>query len=255
MTPRFFGKVALVTGGASGIGKAFAVRLAAEGARVVVLDVRGEPAAEVAREIQNSAGEAAGIEADVVSREGCERAVRSAVERWGGLDILVNSAGIGAGAPVAELGEETWDAVLDVNLKGVFLMCRAAFPALVERGGGAVVNIASLAGLVATPGMGAYGASKAGVIQFTRVLALEGARHQVRANAVCPVWTDTPMLQQHLEQSGRAERVRRGMLATVPLGRLVTAEEVAAAGLFLASDEARFITGVALPVDGGALCR
>lgn len=252
MMDRFQGKVAMVTGGASGIGAAFCRRLVAEGARVLVADRDESAGRALAEEL---GAPAAFLQTDVSSAEDCAAAVALCGERFGGLDLVVNSAGIGEGAPVADLEESLWDQVLDVNLKGVYLMSRAALPALVERGGGVILNLASLAGMVAAPGMGAYGASKAGVLHFTRILALENARHGVRVNALCPVWTDTPMLRRHLEATGKPERTLRGMLATVPLGRLATAEDVAAAGLFLASDEASFITGVALPIDGGALCR
>jgi NAD(P)-dependent dehydrogenase (short-subunit alcohol dehydrogenase family) len=254
MEPRFTGKVAVVTGGASGIGRAIAGRLAAEGAVVIIADrdaTRGEAAAE---ELSTSGAEGTFAELDVTRAADCARVVELAVDRGGGLDLLVCSAGIGAGAPIAMLDEADWDRVLDVNLKGTFLCARAAFPALAARGGGAIVNIASIAGFLAAPGFGAYAASKAGVIQLTRVLALEGAPQNVRANSLCPIWVETPLLQRHLESASHPAIARREMVRRIPLGRIATVDDVAAAALFLASDEAAFITGVALPIDGGALC-
>jgi NAD(P)-dependent dehydrogenase (short-subunit alcohol dehydrogenase family) len=144
--------------------------------------------------------------------------------------------------------------VVDTNLKGLFLCCKAAFPALVARGGGVIINLASLAGMVVSPGMGAYAASKGGVIQLTRVLALEGARHRIRANALCPTWVDTPMVQGYIDAQRDPSLARKEMNRAVPLGRIATVDDVAAAALFLASDEAAFLTGLALPIDGGQLC-
>ena len=255
MSARFTGRVAVVTGGASGIGRAFVLRLASEGARVLVADIDDERGNAAVDEVRAAGGEALFLRTDIRDRDQTERIITVAQERWAAPTILVNSAGIGEAAPLGELDEAMWDRTVDVNMKGVYLTCKAAFPRMVESGGGVIVNIASLAGLVVSRGMGAYAASKGGVIQFTKVLALEGARAGVRANALCPVWIDTPMLQSYAAGTDRPNLVLRGMLATVPMGRLGTAEDVAAAGLFLASDEAAFITGVALPIDGGALCQ
>lgn len=244
---RFHGKVALVIGAASGIGLAIAARLHQEGACVLAVDC--------AEMIPDLGGDRFTVlRADVTSSEDCRRAVEAAVTRWGGLDLLVNSAGIGGGSTIADLDEERWDAILDVNLKGVVLACRAALPALAERGGGSIVNLASLAGLRSAPGFGPYGASKAGVIHLTRILALEAAPQKIRVNALCPAWIDTPMFHRYVEASGRPEAARRHLGTQIPLGRIGTVDDVAAAALFLASDEAAFITGVALPIDGGAMC-
>jgi len=245
MSERFHGRVALITGGAGGIGLGIGMRLAAEGAAVLLTDVADAP------EVLPPG--AAFHPADVTRAADCAAAVATAVDRWGRLDVLVNAAGIGLGATVAELPEADWDRVLDVNLKGAYLMSRAAWAPLAEAAG-AIVNIASLAGLVVRPGMGPYAASKAGLIQLTRVLAVEGAPSGLRANAVCPVWTDTAMLDRFLESTGHPERTLRLIRAGIPLGRTATVEDVAAAAAFLAGDEARFVTGVALPVDGGASC-
>lgn len=253
MERRFEGKIAVITGGASGIGEAIARRLGREGAAVLVADVDADRGPAVASAIETEGGRAGFCRADVTLAADCEQMVKQAVERWGGLDILVNSAGVGEAGPIVSFAESAWDRVLDVNLKGTYLCCKAALPALAARGG-SIVNLASLAGLIVAEGMGAYAASKAGVIQLTRAIALEGARDKVRANALCPTWVDTPMVQGYLRASGHPEQARRGLEAMIPLGRLGAVEDVAAAALFLASDEAAFITGVALPVDGGTLC-
>jgi meso-butanediol dehydrogenase/(S,S)-butanediol dehydrogenase/diacetyl reductase len=253
MRNRFTGKVAVVTGGASGIGEAIGARLCAEGAAVLFADRNMESGRAVVGRL--AAHDVAFLQLDVTSAVECEGMVREAVGRWGGLDILVNSAGVGALAPVAALTETEWDAVLDTNLKGTFLCCRAAFSAMVDRGGGVILNLASAAGLRALEGMAAYAASKAGVVHFSRVLALEGAAHQIRVHALCPTWIDTPMVRNHLNRFGDAEARRRDMAASIPLGRLGTVDDVAASALFLASDEAAFLTGIALPVDGGSVLR
>jgi len=251
---RFEGKAAIVTGAASGIGQAAARRFASEGAGVLLTDVNEAAGETAAAEIRDAGGDARFLRVDVRSAEDCARMVEEAVARWGGLDVLVNNAGVGEGAAVAAMDEATWDRVIDVNLKGVFLGSRAAFPRLAERRG-CIVNTASVAGLVAAPFMGAYAASKGGVVQLTRVLALEGAKLGVRANAVCPVWIDTPMVEQYVGSTDDPRRTLRAMALYIPMGRLGTVEDVAAAIAFLASDEAGFITGVALPIDGGALCQ
>jgi 3-oxoacyl-[acyl-carrier protein] reductase len=255
MQGRFTGKKAIVTGAGSGIGRRIAERLAAERAAVLLADIDATAGEALEREISQQGGCAAFLGTDVRRGQDCRRMVETAAERWGGLDVLVNSAGVGDGGPMVSLPEAVWDRVMEVNLKGIFLCCQAGLPALAARGGGAIVNVASLAGLVAVPGFGPYAASKAGVIQLTRVIALEGAPQQVRANAVCPVWIDTPLLARYLASAPDAAAARRGLVASVPLGRLGTVDDVASAALYLASDEAAFITGVALPIDGGALCR
>lgn len=253
MSERFVGKVAIVTGGASGIGRRTAERLAAEGARVVVADRNAEAAASAAPALGAERGIA--VTVDVTDAGQCRAMVQAAVERWGGLDLLVNSAGIGALGAIASLEEAAWDAVLDTNLKGTFLACQAAFPALVDRGGGSIVNLASLAGLKAPPGFAAYAASKAGVIQLTRILAMEGVKQGIRANALCPIWIDTPMVRAHIDRSPDPVAARAQLESMVPMGRMGTPDDVAGVALFLLSDEASFITGVALPIDGGAMCQ
>lgn len=249
---RLLDKVAVITGAASGIGKGMAMRFAREGARVVVADIDRAGAIRVAQEISAQGKDAIAVAVDVSRADEVQSLIQTAVSRYGGIDIMMNNAGIEVSAPVADTEEELWDRVMAVNLKGVFLGSKAVWPHLVARGGGAIVNTASLAGLVGAPLLGAYAASKGGVIQLTRVLALEGARHHIRANALCPVFTETPMVDQMLTRSDDPVAAHQRLLRGIPLGRLGEADDVVGAALYLASDEASFITGVALPIDGGA---
>jgi NAD(P)-dependent dehydrogenase (short-subunit alcohol dehydrogenase family) len=250
MADRLEGKVAVVTGGASGLGKEMCVRFAAEGAAVVVADINTDDGPKVAAEIERSGGHAVFIETDVRSLAALEAAVAKAVSAFGKLDIMVNNAGIGGVAPIATLDEFAWDIVMDINLKGVFLGMKAAWPALVENGG-VILNTASVAGLVATAGFTPYGVAKAGVIQLTKIGALEGAPHNIRVNALCPVWIETPMVEGYLAVAPDPEAARNFLISSVPLGRIGAPSDVAEAALYLASDGGAFITGVALPIDGG----
>ncbi|MGO8969351.1 MAG: SDR family NAD(P)-dependent oxidoreductase [Myxococcaceae bacterium] len=249
---RLAGKVALITGASSGLGRATALRFVQEGARVVLGDVDAAGGAETLAALPAEA-RANGLfqRLDVSREEECQAAVDAALRRWGQLDIVLANAGIGAPGFLAALGRGDWERVLAVNLTGVFLTTRCAFRAMQARGGSLLV-MSSVAGLEGTPGLGAYGASKAGVLQLVKTLALEGARFGIRANAICPVWTDTPMVDAFIKVMGLGvEAGRARLLKDIPLGRLATPDDVAAACLYLASDEAAFITGVTLPVDGG----
>jgi 3-oxoacyl-[acyl-carrier protein] reductase len=249
---RLEGKRALVTGAGSGLGAAMAVRFVAEGARVLLTDldlagtervVAGLPPEERSR--------AAARRLDVTREDEVSAAVTQVVERWGGLDVLVANAGIGAPGLLADLPLAEWQRVLDVNLTGAFLCCRHAFRAM-RAAGGCILVTSSVAGLHGTAGLGAYGPSKAAVVQLVGTLALEGARHRIRANALCPVWTESPMVDAFVQGMGLgSEEGRRRLLQDIPLRRLGRPEDVAAAAVYLASDEAAFVTGVALPVDGG----
>ena len=237
-----------------GNGRAIASRFAAEGARVVVADRIVERAQDTVDEIVAAGGEAIAVSGSVtVSAQGAAM-VDACVAAFGGIDILVNNVGIGAGdgGPVG-LDEDTWDRIHDVNLKGMFLMCKHALPPMRDGGGGAIVNISSIASVCST-NLLAYKTSKAGVNALTHAVAMGNARFGIRANAILPGLMDTPMA---VDAAARALGVDRDVVADgraklVPLGgRQGTAADVAAAALFLASDEARFITGVLLPVDGG----
>ncbi|MBI4537235.1 MAG: SDR family oxidoreductase [candidate division NC10 bacterium] len=244
---RLPGKVAIVTGGGSGIGEATAMLFGREGARVVVADIRGEAAERTARLIQNAGGAACAIPADVTKAHDVERMVQGAVQGYGRLDILVNNAGTGIRGDVLDLSEDDWDRVMDANLKGVFFGCKYAIPAMIKSGGGAIVNTASIYAVVGGSLSCVYPATKAGVVAFSKHTALRYARHNIRVNCVCPGHTDTPLIQGLL---GDPE-ARKELLKSYPLGRLGRPMDVAYAMLFLASDEAAFITGTELLVDGG----
>jgi NAD(P)-dependent dehydrogenase (short-subunit alcohol dehydrogenase family) len=243
-------KVALITGGASGMGKVASHLFAREGAEVVVTDVADEAGERVAAAIRDSGARAAYVHADVSRASDAEAMVRFAVDTFGGLTILYNNAGVfpERDGSVTETPEEVWDLTIGINLKGVYLGCRYGIPAMIESGGGAIVNVASFVALMgaATPQI-AYTASKGGVLSMTREIAVEFARQGVRANALCPGPIETPLLQELLADPDR--RLRR--LVHIPMGRFGQAEEIAKAALFLASDESSYMTGAALVVDGG----
>lgn len=245
-------KVALVTGAASGIGRATAALFGQEGAKVMCADVDAEGAERVAQQIADGGGEAASLQADVSQAADVERMVRRTVERWGRLDVLVNNAGIVFLLPLTQVPEEQWDQLMNVNLKGVYLGCKYAIPQMVGQGKGTIVNTASIAGLRGFATYDTYCASKGGVVQLTKALAVEFARMNIRVNCVCPGIIDTGMIDRGVVEQGidRAEFVAMAGQSH-PMGRIGRPEEVAAAILFLASEEASFVTGVALPVDGG----
>ena len=242
MGQRLDGKVALVTGAGSGIGRAIATALHAEGAAVVLADVSGN---EKALADELGAGTVA-VRADVTVGSEVAAAVDAAREAFGGLHVMVNNAGIdGAMGPIADCSEENFDRVVAVNLKGVFLGMKHAIPLLLASGGGSVINIASAAGLVGFPMMPAYCASKGGVVQLTRGGALEYAAAGVRVNAICPGVIDTPLV------AGIDPAMTEAALAMTPLGRLGRPSEIANLAVFLASDESSYMTGAALSIDGG----
>jgi NAD(P)-dependent dehydrogenase (short-subunit alcohol dehydrogenase family) len=247
---RLEGKVALITGAASGMGKVAAGLFASEGARVMLADVIDEAGEAAANEIVDDGGEAAFVQADVSSAVDAERMVAQALERFGSLAVLYNNAGIfpDDDGSVTETPEATWDRVMAINLKGVFLGCKYGVPAMLETGGGSIVNVASFVALMgaATPQV-AYTASKGGVLAMTREIAVEFARRGIRANALCPGPIETPLLRELMSDPARRQR----RLVHIPVGRLGQAEEIANAALFLASDESSFITGATFVVDGG----
>lgn len=247
---RLDAKVALITGGASGIGRVASVLFAKEGAKVVLSDVADDAGAATVGEIDSAGGQAAYVHADVSKASDVEGMVGFAMQRYGSLDVLYNNAGIfhAEDDSVTNTAEAVWDLTIDINLKGVFLGCHYGIPAMLESGGGSIINVASFVALMgaAAPQI-AYTASKGGVLSMTREIAVEFARKGIRANALCPGPIETPLLQELLADPARRER----RLVHIPIGRFGRAEEIANAALFLASDESSLMTGAALVVDGG----
>lgn len=271
-------KVAVVTGGASGIGLAVVERFVAEGAKVVFCDLAPDQGRDLAKDIgdvaarlhhrrravggpndgyaiaQRLQNHAVFVPADVSKRESLEAVIDEAVRRYGGLDILVNNAGIGGGeGSVADCPEEIFDRTVAVNLRGPFLGMKLAFPHMKKRGGGSIVTTSSISALMGMPGQGAYGAAKAGVLQLTRVAAQEGAPHFIRVNAICPGGVVTPIIfdSPFMEQAIGEEALATRMAQAQPMPRAGRPADMANAILFLASDEASFVTGQHIVVDGG----
>jgi NAD(P)-dependent dehydrogenase (short-subunit alcohol dehydrogenase family) len=247
---RLDGKVAVITGAGSGIGRVAATLFAAEGAQVVVADVAGALAHSAAADITAAGGSATAVTVDVSDGTQVDAMVDAAVTAYGGLHVLFNNAGIfpDDDGGILDTPPETWQKVMDVNLKGVWLGCRAAVPAMLASGGGSIVNVSSFVALMgAATAQMAYTASKGGVLALTRELAVEYARRGIRANSICPGPVETPLLAELLADPDR----RRRRLVHIPIGRFGRPEEIARAALFLASDDASFVTGSALVVDGG----
>lgn len=243
------GSVALVTGGSQGLGAFFAETIAAAGGRVAVAARSHDACAEVAERIAAAGGEAMALALDVASAASAEAAVAAVTQRWGRLDVLVSNAGVTATTPLLDLDEGTWDRILDTNLKGAFLVGQAAARAMVRNTtGGAIVNVASILGLRVAGQVSAYAASKAGLVQLTRSMALEWARHGIRANALCPGYVETD-----LNRSFFASDAGKALIHRIPYRRLGTLEDLAGPLLFLCSDASAYVTGTALAVDGGHL--
>jgi NAD(P)-dependent dehydrogenase (short-subunit alcohol dehydrogenase family) len=250
---RLDGKTAVVTGGTSGIGRATAVLFSREGAAVVFTGRDRERGRAVEEAMRASGGQARFVPADVRLAADCARTVEEAVSAFGGLDILFNNAGLYVENDVLGCDEEEWDLQLDTMLKGTYLMCRAAIPPMIRRGGGSIVNNSSGWGLVGGERAAAYCAAKGGVTVLTRALAMDHGRDGIRVNAVCPGDTETAMEHADAERKGWTWERYVAWASERPLGRMGRAEEVALAVLFLASDDASFVTGAALAVDGGGV--
>ena len=251
---RLENKVALITGAGSGIGRAIAALFAAEGAATAAADVTLGDARETARSISDAGGRAIALASDVTVAEDARRMVERAIEEFGQLDVLVNSAGITSRHPSLEAAspDEAWDRVIEVNLKGTYLVSWYAAPEMEQAGGGSIINLASTMGLVGYPvgiggGFNPYPPSKGGVVQFTRTLAVDSARKNIRVNCLCPGFIATNLTRGLTEDPETLEKLE----ALHPMGRLGRPEEVAYAALYLASDDSRYVTGAALTVDGG----
>jgi NAD(P)-dependent dehydrogenase (short-subunit alcohol dehydrogenase family) len=254
VTSGLTGRVAMVTGAASGIGEATARRLAAEGVRVGLVDRDAEGLERVARLIDEAGGHAICVVEDLTAPGSAERSVGAVVEAFGGLDILVTCAGLIRRHTAEETTDEEWDTVVGVNLTAVFRCCRAAIPVLRRRGGGAIVTVGSGWSLVAGPRSVSYAATKAAVLNLTRALAIDHGPEGIRVNCVCPGDTDTALLREEFRQLGEEPSAGlRGSAAGRPLRRVGTPQEIAEAILYLASDRASYVTGAALVVDGGGL--
>jgi len=256
MEKRFEGKVALVTGAASGIGRATALGFAREGANVLVADVAVDGGEETVRMIKDLGADAAFVKADVSVDAEVAEMVAEAVDRFGGLDIAVNNAGIeGALAPTADYPEEIWERVIAINLTGVWRSMRYEIPELLKRGGGAIVNVASILGVVGFANAPAYTAAKHGVVGLTKVAAMEYGPQGIRINVVGPGFIETPMVMERGVEAGKHPEVQQQIAELHPIGRMGRSEEIADAILFLASEQATFVAGHSLIVDGAYTAR
>ncbi len=251
MANRLEGKIALITGGASGQGRAAAIRFAAEGATIVLSDVNEDGGTQTMHMVQENGGEALFVAADVSMESHAAEMVQAALRQYGALHILYNNAGIvghDVDTDVTRLSVDVWDRILNINLRGIFLGSKYGVPALIESGGGSVINTASIAGLIGSPFAGhAYTASKGGVIALTRAMAMAYAGQGVRVNAICPGGVDTPMVASLQERQGMQEQ----FAAAHPIGRLGTADDIASMAIYLASDESSWVTGSIFTIDGG----
>lgn len=248
---RLANKVALITGGTSGIGAATAILFAKEGARVAITGRNETRGHAVVEKILESGGRAIFVRTDVRSANECDRAVQGSVNTFGGLDILFNNAGVFYPHTIVDCAEEEWDLQIDINLKGTFLMSKSALPHMIRQGSGVIVNNSSGWGIAGGDSAVAYCASKGGVVLLTKAMAIDHGRQGIRVNCICPGDVDTPMLPEDARLRGLKWADYLAGCANRPLGRIGTVEEIAKAVLFLASDDSSFMTGAALVVDGG----
>lgn len=249
-------KVAIVTGGDSGIGWATSRELSENGASVIICSNHESQLERAIGQLGEAGYDAQGMKADVTSSQDVQRLIDFTVGRYGGIDILVNSAGVQRYGTVVETEEDTWDEVLNVNLKGMYLTAKFAIPQMISRGGGSIVNVSSVQAFASQKGVAAYTASKGGINAMTRAMALDHAQDRIRVNVVCPASVDTPMLRWSADRfkgSGSQEEVIKSWGKTHPLGRVAEPREIAEVIAFLASDKASFVTGSEYKVDGGVL--
>lgn len=249
------GKVAIVTGGGSGIGRASALLFAEEGARVVVVDWNSETGAETLAAINSYGHTAVFCHGDVSKTQDVENMINTAVTEYGRLDVLFNNAAIQIMAKLADTKEEDWDRIHSVNLRGVFLGCKYAIPAMIRSGGGSIVNMSSALGFVGDPDLAAYGAAKGGIIALTKAAAIAYGPDKLRVNCICPGDVDTPLLQDFFKSFPDPERMRQEVYAKYALRRIANPKEIAQVAAFLASDASSFMTGSVLVVDGGLTSR
>ena len=248
---RLVGKTALITGGGTGIGRAIALAFAREGAKVTVAGRRGDKLAEVVGGIQKQGGEGLAIVCDVTKAVDVDRAVAETSKKFGGMNVLVNNAGALHVATVEGTSEDEWDRLMTVNVKGPFLMSRAVLPEFRKAGGGVIVNIGSLLGLVAMKDRAAYCASKGGVTLLTRAMAVDHGHENIRVNCICPSLVETELVQGLFNAGEQGAALKAARIATFPLGRAGQPADVAEMAVFLASDESSWLTGAAIPLDGG----
>src|SRR6266436_3318262 len=248
---RLAGKVALITGGGTGIGRAIALAFAREGAKVAVAGRRKEKLEETLRELEKRGGTGLAIASDVSKAKDAERAVRETAKAFGKLNVLVNNAGVLHASTIEGISEEQWDKLMTINLKGPFLMCKAALPAFRKAGGGAIVNVGSVLGLVAMKERAAYCASKGGVTMLTKAMAIDHGHENIRVNCICPSIVETELVKGLFDAGEKGQALRKGRLALIPLGRFGQPADVAEMAVFLASEESSWLTGAAIPLDGG----